>query len=200
MPRIESLPHAFPSRYGVPTIARVDPRIFRYRYFTHCLQCGFCHDQCCEHGVDVDLLHARAILRHAGDLERYSGIARDRWFESEVEEDDDLPGGGAIRTRVEDGSCVFLRRSGRGCLVHAFCLERRIDYHDLKSMVDCLFPVTFEEDVLCPADEITDGTLICMNQGPTLYRGVRDEIRYYFGDTCIRALDECELKALEVPA
>jgi hypothetical protein len=199
MARIEPLPHAFPSRYGAPTIARVDTGIFAYRYFTHCLRCGFCHDQCCEHGVDVDLLHARAILRHADDLERYSGIARSRWFEREVEDDDDLPGGGAMRTRVEDGRCVFLKRNGRGCLIHAFCLERGIDYHDLKSIVDCLFPVTFEGDLLCPADEIADSELVCMNQGPTLYRGVRDEIRYYFGDACVHALDELELRALEVP-
>jgi hypothetical protein len=97
-----------------------------------------------------------------------------------------------MRTRVENGRCVFLNRAGRGCLIHAFCLERDMDYHDLKSMVDCLFPVTFAGDVLCAADEVTDGELVCMNQGPSLYRGARAELAYYFGDACVAALDAVE--------
>ena len=55
------LPRSFVSRYGAPIIARVDMAIFRYTYFTHCLECSFCHDQCCEHGVDVDLHHVERI-------------------------------------------------------------------------------------------------------------------------------------------
>ena len=144
MPRFLRLSRAFASRYGVPVVARVDPRVFTFRYFTHCLQCGFCHDWCCSHGVDVDLLHVDAIRREADALERFTGIPRARWFEPDVEEDDELPGGGALRTRVEDGRCVFLNREGRGCLLHAYSLARGRDYHELKSIVDCLFPLTFE--------------------------------------------------------
>ncbi len=109
-----------------------------------------------------------------------------------------MPGGGVRRTRVEDGHCVFLRRDGRGCLLHAFALERGMDYHEVKSMVDCLFPLTFGDGLLGPADEILDGELVCAGQGPTLYRGVRDELRYYFGNDCIDALDALEAKV--VPA
>lgn len=195
MPPALPLPRPFPSRYGVPIIARVDPRIFTYRYFTHCLQCGFCHDWCCSFGVDVDLRAADAILRHADALERYTGIDRDRWLEPEVERDDQMPGGGSRRTRVEDGACVFLNRAGRGCRLHAFCLDGRLDYHELKSIVDCLFPITFKDDLLCPADELTDGELVCMNQGPTVYDGLREEIRYYFGDECVAVLDRLATSA-----
>jgi hypothetical protein len=176
----------------VPVIARVDPRIFTYQYFTHCLQCGFCNDWCCSFGVDVDLRAADAILRHADGLERFTGIPRDRWFESGVEPDQQMPGGGTRRTRVEDGACVFLNRSARGCRLHAYCLDQGVDYHDLKSIVDCLFPLTFEDDLLCPSDELIDRELVCMNQGPSAYRGIRDEIRYYFGEECVAALDALE--------
>jgi hypothetical protein len=192
MPSVIPLPRPFPSRDGVPVIARVDSRLFTERYFTHCLQCGFCHDWCCGHGVDIELPRAEAILRHAPALEAYTGIPRSRWFEPDVEWDADFPGGGARRTRVEDGRCVFLNRAGRGCLIHAFCVERGMDYHELKSMVDCLFPVTFAGDVLCAADEVTDGELVCMHQGPSLYRGARAELAYYFGDACVAALDAVE--------
>jgi hypothetical protein len=168
----------------------VDPRIFTYRYFTHCLQCGFCHDWCCSFGVDVDLRAASAIERHADALERYTGIARDRWLEPDVERDAEMPGGGSRRTRVEQGACVFLNRQGRGCRLHAFCLEQGLDYHELKSLVDCLFPLTFTGDLLCPSDEVTTGELVCLTQGPSVYQGLREEIRYYFGDDCVAALDE----------
>ncbi len=200
MPRTLRLPRPFPSRYGVPVVARVDPRIFTVHYFTHCLQCGFCHDWCCSHGVDVDLLHVDAIQREADALERFTGIPRARWFEPGVEEDDELPGGGARRTRVEHGRCVFLNRAGRGCLLHAYSLARGQDYHELKSIVDCLFPLTFEGTVLCAADEVLDGELVCLDQGPTLYRGVREEIRYYFGAACVAALDAVEARVVRACA
>jgi len=197
MARILSLPRAFPGRDGVPVLRRVDTTIFTARYFTHCLQCGFCHDWCCSHGVDVELPRATAILRHADALERYTGIARARWFEPTVEADPDFPGGAARRTRVEDGACVFLRRNGRGCMIHAYCLEQGLDYHDLKSIVDCLFPVTFAGDLLCASDEVVDGELVCMNQGPTLFRGAEPEIAHYFGPGCVAALADLETRVLE---
>jgi hypothetical protein len=196
MPSILTLPRAFPSRDGVPVIARVDRRIFSDRYFTHCLQCGFCHDWCCSHGVDVELPRVEAMRRHAPALEAYTGVPRKRWFAPGVERDADFPGGGARRTRVENGRCVFLNRAGRGCRIHAFCVEQGMDYHEMKSIVDCLFPVTFAGDLLCAADEVTDGELVCMDQGPTLYRGARAELAYYFGDACIAALDALEATAM----
>lgn len=189
MGRLRNLTRAFPSRYGVPAIARVDESIFTARYFTHCLACHFCHDACCTHGVDVDLIHADAIDRHAGELEAFTGIPRDEWFYKRIEHDAHFPGGGSRRTRVRDGRCVFLNRQGRGCMLHAYSLQRGIDYHEIKSIIDCLFPLTYYDDVLCPAEEIDEGTLVCMDVGPTLYRGVRDELRYYFGDACVAALD-----------
>lgn len=186
------LTRLYPSRYGTPVIRAVDPRVFRLRYFTHCLACDFCHDQCCEHGVDVDFLHRDAILKHAGALEAYSGIPRARWFVQANESDAELPGGGATRTRVRGGACVFLKRDGRGCWIHAYCLDRGIDYHELKSLVDCLFPITFADGTLCPADEVTDGSLVCTAVGPTLYRGLRDELAYYFGVEFVAELDQLD--------
>ena len=189
---IVDLPRTFRSRDGVPLISRVDTRIFRLTYFTHCLQCGFCHDQCCEHGVDVDLARVRRIGRVAGDLESFCRIPRARWFTTRVELDDELPGGGSVRTRVRSGACVFLDRDKRGCLLHAFAVEAGVDYHDIKSLVDCLFPLTFADHTLLPADEVIDGTLICAGTGPTLYRGLRGELAHYFGTEFVTVLDGLE--------
>ncbi len=187
-----ALARPYACRYGVPVITHVDASIFRLTYFTRCLSCSYCHDQCCEHGVDVDLLHAAAIERHADEIESYTGIPREHWLTRRVEFDAEQPGGGARRTRVRGGACVFLRREGRGCLIHSFAADRGIDYRDLKSLVDCLFPITFADATLYPADEVSDGTLICTGSGPTLYRGLRDELEYYFGEEFVLELDVLE--------
>ncbi len=156
------------------------------------MDCAFCHDWCCQFGVDVDRYHVDRILAHADALEAYVGLSRTRWFTGAVEPESDSPGGETWRTAVVDGACVFLNRQGRGCRLHAFCLEQGIDHHELKSLVDGLFPLTFEEGVLCPADEALSGELVCLDTGPTLYRGMREELRYYFGDELVGVLDGFE--------
>lgn len=189
---IVALPRAFESRYGVPVIRRVETGIFTRRYFTHCLDCTFCHDACCAEGVDVDLVHVAEIERHATGLEQLTGIPRQKWFHARLTKDPEVPGGGYRRTRVKNGRCVFLNRSGRGCLIHSYCLREGIDYHELKSMTDCLFPLTYSDDTLSTAYDVDDGSLACLNTGPTLYRGVRDEVAYYFGKECVAELDRIE--------
>jgi hypothetical protein len=168
--------------------------IFTTRYFTACLECGFCNDWCCSHGVDVDLLHLREIEGHAAGLEAYTGIPRTRWFRRTRTPDPEMPGGGSVRTRIVEGACVFRNRNGRGCQIHAYCLERGIDYHTLKSIIDCLFPLTFWDGTLGPAQEAGDGTLVCLDTGPTLYRGLRGELEYYFGIGLVQALDAIEAR------
>lgn len=187
-----ALSRTYPSRYGVPVLRAVDPRIFTRRYFTDCLACGFCHDWCCQFGVDADRWHVDRILGQADALERFTAIPRDRWFSPEVENDPDAPGGAMWRTAVEEGHCVFLNRNGRGCQLHAFCLAQGLDVYELKPLVDGLFPLTYEVDALCPADEALDGELVCLDTGPTLYRGVRSALGYYFGMELVRELDGLE--------
>lgn len=191
------LPRRYVARGGTPALTDVDPTIFTRRYYTYCLECTFCHDHCCTHGVDVDFDTARRIEARADDLERYLGVPRRRWFRSGVEADLEFPGGGARRTRVANGRCVFHNRGGRGCRLHTYCIERGLDHHELKSIVDCLFPLTFGEGVLCPAVEAEDGTLACLNTGPTLYRGARQEVEYYFGAGLVEALDDLEMDVLK---
>lgn len=191
---------SYPARAGVPVLARVDPMIFARRYFTHCMQCTFCHDACCVYGVDYDWHVGAELERRTADFEAFSGIPRDRWFTGERTPDETMPGGGSDRTQVVDGACVFLNRVGRGCLLHAYALARQIDYHEVKGIVDCLFPLTWEDDVLGVAEEVSDESLICLDTGPTVYRGVREELRYYFGDGLVAELDQMEQRAGGVTA
>jgi len=187
---IRSFRQEYASRDGTPVISHVDLSIFVKHYFALCLDCNFCHDACCFHGTDVALDNLKRLEEYADGLEAYTGIPRNEWFTGDLHEDIEYAGGAYRRTRVRGGACSFLNRSGRGCLIHRFCREQDLDYHDLKPVTCWLFPVTFNAGLLQAAAEIQDGSLICSNTGPTLYEAARSELSYYFGEALISELDE----------
>jgi len=191
---ILQLSNAYPARSGVPVISAIDKAIFHTKYFTHCQQCTFCHDWCCSFGVELDLENIRRIQAEADGLEKLVGIPRSDWFDNEVEEDAEYEGGKYTGTKVVNDACVFLNRSNRGCLFHSYSLQKGLNYHDLKPIVCCIFPLTFSEGVLLPADEVEDQSLVCLGSGPTLYRALRDELTYYFGAEFVKELDVLESK------
>jgi hypothetical protein len=196
---IKQLQRPHRSRDGAPTVDRVDSRIFQARYFTHCMQCTFCHDRCCSYGVDVDAENHARLLAVADQLEPWVGVPRAAWFTDQWVEDPEFPGGRYTRTRVAGGRCVFLNRRGRGCLIHAFALSRGVDYHELKPLVSTLYPVTFDEGLLHPSTEVGERDLVCLDQGPTLYRGVREELLHYFGPALVAELDALEAEEAALP-
>ena len=193
---IQALRRSYACRWGVPVVDRVETGIFRHRYFMSCLECAYCFDSCCQYGVDVDEPNVARLRAHASELERHAGVPQDRWFTEAWTEDAEFPGGRHTRTRVEGGACVFRNRVGRGCTIHSYCIDRGIDYHELKPMVSVLFPVTFDDGLLHSSNEIVDRSLQCIDDGPTVYRGVRSEIAWYFGDELVAELDGLERGAL----
>jgi hypothetical protein len=186
---VVALARAHPSIFGAPVLSRVDRRIFRLRYFTHCMRCGFCNDQCCSYGVDIDAENANRLRALGPDFKAFIGVPEEEWFTDELVEDSEFPSGRNRRTRVRGSHCVFHDPKGRGCLIHAWCLKKGLDYHLLKPMVSILFPLTFEHGVLEPSSEAVDGSLVCSGDGPTLYEGVRGELAYYFGEALTAELD-----------
>jgi hypothetical protein len=196
---ILDLPREFASRGGQPRVSRVDTSIFVRTYFTACMACTFCNDACCSYGVDVDAENVARILARADAIESFVGVPRERWFNGQWTDDREFPGGKNTRTSVVDGRCVFLSRRGRGCSLHAYSVSAGIDYHELKPMVSSLFPIAFDDGLLHPSDEVEDGELVCLDRGPTLYRGARGELGYYFGDALVASLDAIE-RSVSSPA
>jgi len=184
-----ALSRSYPSIFGAPVLARVDPGIFRLRYFRHCMACGFCGDQCCDHGVDIDVDNARRLEALGPEFARFVGSGSSEWFTGEAVSDAEFPGGQHLRTKTRDGHCIFRAHDGRGCCIHAFCLDKGLDYRSLKPLVSILFPVTFEHGVLMPSTELIDGTLVCGGAGDTLYEGARDELAHFFGSGFVAELD-----------
>lgn len=185
------LSRAYPSRDGTPVLSSVDTAIFTRTFFGACLACGFCHDACCDHGVDVEVTTVARILREAAALEPLVGTPSELWFTHELERDRDFPGGAYRRTAVVDGACVFRNRRGRGCLLHAHCLSTRRDYHELKPLVSSLFPLTFGDGLLSLSNELSteDSPFVCAVEGPSVYRAQRSELAWYFGEDLVRELD-----------
>jgi Fe-S-cluster containining protein len=196
---IVPLSRPYASRDGLPVVDRVDPGIFVETYHGACMDCSFCYDTCCRYGATLELSAVGKILDHADGLERLVGFPRAEWFQDWSKPNNDYPGGRFTRTRVVEGSCVFLNRHGRGCLLHRYALERGLDLHDIKPMVCIMFPVLAENGILIVPDEIRDGSLTCLGPGPTLYRSARDELLHYFGPELVAELDALEEKATGAP-
>jgi len=186
---VVALTREHPSIYKAPVLHSVDTRIFELRYFTHCMACGFCNDQCCSYGVDIDADNAGKLLAMGPEFKAFIGIPDSDWFTDEIVEDAEFPSGRHVRTRTRASHCVFHEPAGRGCKIHAWCLEHGLDYHLYKPMVSILFPLTFNHGRLEPSSEVLDGSLVCAGSGPSLYEGVRDELEYYFGGGLILELD-----------
>ena len=168
----------------------MDPAIFTLRYFTHCMACGFCRDACCDHGVDVDLGNVARLKALPRDFHDRIGVPAREWFTGDVIQDPEFPGGAHVRTPVKDGACVFRNPAGRGCAIHAYCLEQGLDYHALKPMVSVLFPLTFEQGVL---DRVRRGggrqPDLRRRRAPAFMTARATSSRYYFGAGLIAELD-----------
>jgi Fe-S-cluster containining protein len=187
------LKNSYPCIHGLPVIHSVDTDIFQLTYFMHCMQCTFCNDECCSYGADIDMINVNRILAKADELEEFSGIKREKWFYPKKRKwDHEYPGHDYTRTTMKKDACVFLNKKGRGCLLHSFALAKGYDYHEFKPFFCTVFPVTYNEGVLMTPEEIDEKTTACLGEGPTLYEGAREELKYYFGEGLIRELDDIE--------
>ena len=189
MTGIVALAGEYRCRLGAPVLRGVDTGIFRLRYFTHCMACGFCGDSCCSFGVDIDLENVARLRAAPQAFKDHIGIPEEEWFTADIIDDAEFPSGRHVRSRVRDGACVFLDRAARGCKIHSYSLQNGLDYHLLKPMVSVLFPLTFEHGLLVPSGEVADGSLACAGEGPTVYDGARAELLYYFGEGLVAELD-----------
>ncbi|MBZ0203433.1 MAG: DUF3109 family protein [Ignavibacteria bacterium] len=194
------LKNSHASIHGLPVIHSVDTDIFDITYFMKCMECTSCKDQCCEWGADIDMQNVDRIMKHEDELETFTGIKSERWFdESEKKTDPEYPGHDYLRTTYDEEKdyCIFLNTQSRGCMLHSFALHKGIDYHEVKPFFCSMFPVTYMDGVLMTPEEIDENLTICLGDGPTLYRGSRDELKYYFGEGLVAELDEAENQWLQ---
>jgi len=139
------------------------------------------------------MVNVDRLMNYKTELEEFTGIKNEKWFDDSVKKwDHEYPGGDYTRTSYikEKDYCVFHDSKNRGCMLHSFALHKGIDFHELKPFFCSIFPVTYFEGVLCIPEEIDEKLTACLGDGPTLYTGARDAIRYYFGEEIIVELNE----------
>ncbi len=197
---IVRLKQAYASKFKAPQIEYIDLEILNRRYFTDCLNCDFCSDVCCSYGADIEIRVLRNISGHSDQLVKEIDTPKAEWFTDIFKRDAEYPGGTYTRTQQKQGKCVFLDRRSRGCKLHQVSNKVGVDYHDLKPMVCCLFPVTFNKGLLLPSTEVYTHELVCLDQGPSIYQGTRSDLFYYFGQEFIDELDEIEQQHLSKAA
>jgi len=191
------LSRTYSSRRGPPAVSAVDVRIFTLRYFARCMECTFCNDICCSRGCDAAPDEVKRIVEEHGDaLALRVPVPRDQWFEPELKSDPDFRGGVYQSTRTDERGCVFLNRNGRGCSIHGYALETGQDYHAIKPWLCWLFPLTVEQAVLSPQAPIANRSLICADQGISIYRAQRDELFHLFEPALIAECDAFEAEVL----
>ncbi|MBE7452309.1 MAG: hypothetical protein HS111_26535 [Kofleriaceae bacterium] len=151
-------------------------------------------EACCQYGADADLAERDAILARRDDIARLlvPGARAAPWFGTAIEEDDDYPSGGAVRTGTYEGGCVFLAHDRRGCAIHRAALEGGWDMHGVKPAIRRLFPLSYTEDLICISDDYEDYDCADAPGAPTLYRVARDTLGALFGAALVTALDEAE--------
>jgi Fe-S-cluster containining protein len=132
-----------------------------------------CGGYCCRHGVYISLPERDRILEYADRVQAVMDGTQttetSEWFEDDVEEDDDYPGGLCVGTCTYEEKCVFLNAEGL-CVLQA--LEPSLGLPEgerLKPFYCRLFPLTTWCGRL-EFDDFCDGARPCCtlaSDGPT---------------------------------
>lgn len=198
-----------------PRVALVDVEIFTATFAPDCMSHSCrCRDEgdkqrndaCCQHGADVLIPEKAAILRRAAEVASVLPAKwqdRATWFdERDPEEDPDAPEGIILRTGTTDlddesSGCVFLEHTGaRGCGLHRAALVHGFHPDEIKPSVCRLYPVSHLGGRLSLSPDF-DRYSCANDEGPTVYRLMRDAIRAVFGDELIDELDRVESEVVK---
>jgi Fe-S-cluster containining protein len=132
-----------------------------------------CGGHCCRHGVYASLPERDRILEYSDRvgalMDRTQTTDTSQWFEDDVEEDEDYPGGLCVGTATYEDKCVFLNAEGL-CVLQA--LEPLLGLPEgerLKPFYCRLFPLTTWSSRV-EFDDLCDGVRPCctlVSDGPT---------------------------------
>lgn len=132
-----------------------------------------CAGHCCRHGVYASLADRDRIMEYVDRIREAMDDTQtldvDEWFEEEIHEDEDFPGGVCIGTAVHNDKCTFLNGEGL-CVLQT--LEPSLDLpkgERLKPFYCRLFPLTTWQRRV-EFDDLCDGVRPCCtlaSDGPT---------------------------------
>jgi hypothetical protein len=154
-----------------------------------------CTSVCCQDGVYVDLKERDCILEHKEIIKKSMDETQTRdeslWFEQEEEEDSDFVSGHRVGTRVVNGKCAFLDKSGR-CSVQVAAIEEGMPKWALKPTFCILFPLNISGNLL-GFDDLLDEEQSCCSISNVfdipLFEACKDELTHILGEDGYRELE-----------
>ncbi len=155
-----------------------------------------CVSACCEAGVWADLSERERILRHKEIVKRHMDQTQTtddaEWFDPETEQDPDFASGRAVATRVFNGKCAFLDRSGR-CSLQVTASAEGMDRWALKPLYCILYPIYIENGTVGFDDLLQDEHACCSigeRFSVPLFEACRDELTHLLGEDGFAVLQE----------
>jgi hypothetical protein len=166
---------------------RIDPEIFLQRFSPDCSMCN-CNGTCCAEGVLLDVKEKERILAHADLIKRYLEPQQEheiaKWFDHNIEYDNDFPSGRCDGTATSNGACVFLDSKGL-CALQKTAMAEGLDKFFLKPFYCVAFPLVIDRHVLTMDDpEFTKRSQCCsiVPEGSLTALDVcREEFEYILG-------------------
>lgn len=163
----------------------IDPEIFKL---------GFekstpvdCQGLCCKSGVWLSLDEKKIILENKDIIKKFMDHTQTQdethWFENNIQEDQDFPGGLCDSTTVYNDKCIFLNQENK-CILQIAAIESGFDKFKFKPYFCITYPVVICENVITYDDYLLDVAPCCTakkNDNPNFIEQCRTEFLHILG-------------------
>lgn len=181
---------------------KIDVRIFTQGFVPGC-DIGICGGQCCDWGVFMDRDFQNVIMEHEDEIiksmDEFQPKDNSKWFEKELEKDNDFPSGYALGTELYINSkgttqCVF-KDKNNFCSLQVTAMKKGFHKWDIKPTYCILYPLTIVDNVLLYDDEHSKKLDYCgidkdQNFTQTVFEAMTEEIKFVLGEDTHEFLNE----------
>jgi len=181
---------------------QIDPIIFTQGFVPGC-NIKICHGQCCNWGVYMDKDFKDVIMKFENEIKDVMDDSQtkdtDKWFEKELEQDEDFPSGYAIGTELyitpgNTTQCVFKDRRGF-CSIQVAAVKHNMHKWAFKPKYCIMYPLTIIDNVLTYDDEHSTKLDYCgitkkQNFSQTVFEAMTEEIVFILGADGYNYLNE----------
>jgi hypothetical protein len=177
-------------------IHQINPRLLQSEMMQRC-KLNSCAAACCIYGVWIDSLEADRLIEFADIIqnEMPEGWKNpDTWFDGRTEEDEHVPSGKVLHSRVVDNprhfggaACVFLQNDHK-CAIQTAAQKAGRHPWSLKPFYCILHPLDLDEEGRITLDDtglLLDEPGSCLRPSKTLIPLIdtfEPELRYFLGD------------------
>lgn len=172
---------------------KIDPIIFTQGFVPGC-NMKICHGQCCNWGVYLDKPFKDIIMKFEKEIvdvmDEHQIKDSTKWFETEIEEDEDFPSGFAIGTELYEtphgiSQCVFKDKRGF-CSIQVAADKNHMHKWAIKPKYCIMYPLTIIDNVLTYDDDHAAKLDYCgvdkkENFSQTVFEAMTEEITFILG-------------------